>query len=175
MIMASIENNNPNKASRTKKHLIHLDMTPMVDLGFLLISFFILTASMLPKGKGLNVFLPSNENIKDTSQVKKQTYYLLLADSSTFYCYPHNHIAKVQKLTGKIALQKHIAKFEVMDSLLQTDASHINNTFCLQASPICEVKTIVDVLSMFHTHKIKTATLQTDTEGEFAACQKQMK
>ncbi len=170
--MASIDSSSNSRTSKTKKHLIHLDMTPMVDLGFLLISFFILTTSMQPKGQGLNVFLPSESTTEDTSKVQKQTYHLLLANNETFYCYPTNHIAKVVKLEGIKTLTNYIEQFTIIDSVLQIDAKKTVNTFCLQPSPTCEVQTIVDVLSIFYKQKIKNATLQTEDEGEFATCKK---
>ena len=48
---------------RPKKHSTHIDMTPMVDLACLLLTFFMLTTAF-NKPKAMEVGLP-DKNIKD--------------------------------------------------------------------------------------------------------------
>ena len=56
--MAQIQLNQT--GSKTKPtHNLKIDMTPMVDLGFLLITFFIFT-SAISESKGLNLYMPKD-------------------------------------------------------------------------------------------------------------------
>jgi len=56
------------KKKGTKKLSTHIDMTPMVDLGFLLITFFMLTVT-LSKPQTMEINMPSNK--KDPSPPTK--------------------------------------------------------------------------------------------------------
>jgi biopolymer transport protein ExbD len=75
---------------RAKKHVPHIDMTPMVDLMCLLITFFMLTTAF-SKSKVMMINLP--EKIKDPSvQPPKisasRTLNILLGPNNKIYWYP---------------------------------------------------------------------------------------
>lgn len=72
-----------------KKISTKVDMTPMVDLGFLLITFFILTTSM-SKPKAMELYMPDKNKDKDeeTMKVKQShTVTLLLHENDKIYWY----------------------------------------------------------------------------------------
>lgn len=67
-----------NQKKRAKKHSAHIDMTPMVDLGFLLLTFFVLT-TQFSKPKTMEITMPVIP--KDTTkrmQIEDQTALTLL-------------------------------------------------------------------------------------------------
>ncbi len=75
---------------KAKKILPHMDMTPMVDLMMLLITFFMLTTS-LSKSKIMEITLP--EKIKDPNQAPpkisaSRTVNLILGPNDKVYWYP---------------------------------------------------------------------------------------
>ena len=81
--MAQTENTaNVRKAkffSYNKKQIIRIDMTPMVDLGFLLITFFV--------PKATDLFMPKDESIHTQPLSNSLALSLLLDDNNRVYYY----------------------------------------------------------------------------------------
>jgi biopolymer transport protein ExbD len=74
---------------RAKKHSTHIDMTPMVDLMCLLITFFMLTTAF-SKPKVMEIVLPEKKvdpNYKPPVVEEKKTINFLLTDSNRVYWY----------------------------------------------------------------------------------------
>ena len=88
--MAEIAQNNRKgrKKRRTKKLSTRVDFTPMVDLGFLLITFFML-ATTLNKPQTMEIALPSKEKIPEADQTKikasRAVTILLGKDNKVYY------------------------------------------------------------------------------------------
>jgi biopolymer transport protein ExbD len=68
-----------------KKHNLKVDMTPMVDLGFLLISFFVITTE-LSRPKAMNLIMPVDGPPTSTAASKTITF-LTGEDNKLFYYY----------------------------------------------------------------------------------------
>ncbi len=76
------------RKQRAKKHSTHIDMTPMVDLMSLLITFFMLTAA-LSKITTMALVLPedSDDKSKPSQFVDSRTLNVLLAGGDSIYYY----------------------------------------------------------------------------------------
>jgi biopolymer transport protein ExbD len=73
---------------RAKKSSTKVDMTPMVDLAFLLLTFFVLTTTFA-KPKVMSLVYPAkltDEELKDTKQTKiNNAITFLLTEDKIFY------------------------------------------------------------------------------------------
>jgi biopolymer transport protein ExbD len=75
---------------KPKKHPAHIDMTPMVDLMCLLITFFMLTTA-LSKPKVMDIILPDKLKKNEQSDVKiakSRTLNIILGADNKVYWYP---------------------------------------------------------------------------------------
>lgn len=76
---------------KAKKHAPHIDMTPMVDLMCLLITFFMLTTAF-SKPKIMEIVLPEkikkDENIKRPVAQESRTINIILGPENKIYWYP---------------------------------------------------------------------------------------
>ena len=69
---------------RSKKLSTKVDLTPMVDLGFLLITFFVFTTSM-SKPKKMDLFLPAGKTPSTPTGMSTALTIIPIADNRLFY------------------------------------------------------------------------------------------
>jgi biopolymer transport protein ExbD len=71
---------------RAKKSSTRIDMTPMVDLAFLLLTFFVLT-STFNKAKTMEILLPKNDPTVEPKPINNALTFILTGDNKVFYYY----------------------------------------------------------------------------------------
>lgn len=75
------------EGSKEKTKSLNVDLTPMVDLGFLLISFFVFTTTIL-KPVSLGIIMPDDSPMIDPSLLsEKDAIHLILPDAEHIYNY----------------------------------------------------------------------------------------
>jgi biopolymer transport protein ExbD len=75
------------KKARSKKMSTKIDFTPMVDLGFLLITFFMLTTT-LSKPQTMEITMPEKDKIIDSTKIKESTAMtIILSEKNRVYYY----------------------------------------------------------------------------------------
>jgi len=104
--------------NRRKQHSLKVDMTPMVDLGFLLITFFIFTSSMSEQ-KAMKLFMPA-DGVPSPYKESAAITVLLGGDKEMYYyegtwqeAYQQGHVRKtsfdVQRGLGKAIRDKQMS------------------------------------------------------------------
>lgn len=90
--MAQMENSASERKgrsfSRNKKQLLRIDMTPMVDLGFLLITFFVFTTTVSTPS-ATDLFMPKDDSTTPPSPLPRSLALTLLLDDHNRIFYYH--------------------------------------------------------------------------------------
>ena len=115
---------------RAKKHSTHIDMTPMVDLACLLLTFFMLTTAF-SKPKAMEIVLPEKEQIpdpkKDPKIPKWRAVNIIIDENDKIYYYnglldkpPFPELIETDYSKDgirKLLLQRNKSLFKQVDSL----------------------------------------------------------
>lgn len=101
---------------RSKKIPTRIDFTPMVDLGFLLITFFMLATS-LSRPQSMDIALPSNKVEKDKGEPTKESRAVTIVcakDNKLFY-----YFGQPEKVTDQTFIETNYSKDGIRRVLLE--------------------------------------------------------
>ncbi|MFZ6025923.1 MAG: ExbD/TolR family protein [Bacteroidota bacterium] len=95
--MQTPESRNRKGLHRNKKLSTRVDLTPMVDLGFLLITFFIFTTALSEPASIVMPLPDENETDNPTVTGERKTISLLLNDNNTILYYHGSNTNAIQQ------------------------------------------------------------------------------
>jgi biopolymer transport protein ExbD len=158
---------------RIKRHSLRIDMTPMVDLGFLLISFFVMTVQMSqPYIAKFN--MPKDSIGEPTKLQKSAALTILLAkDRNVWYyhgdwqeAFHNNQILKTsfsyKNGIGNIIREKQI----ILDNNILIVNGRKDLTILIKPSDKANYTGIVDMLDEIAINNVKRYALMKITEEE---------
>src|SRR5258708_3356830 len=141
---------------RMKKHTLKVDMTPMVDLVFLLISFFVITTE-LSRFKAMNLIMPA-DGPSTPSAVSRTITFLTEADNKLFYYYGEEKEAGIKNPVVQISWdEKNGAGKIIGEKQLQLDKTEGGrNEMMVIIKPGKEstYKNVVDILDEMTIHGV---------------------
>ena len=160
--MAEINQNNAQKSTsgkvRVKKLSTRVDMTPMVDLAFLLLTFFILTATF-NKFRVMDVDMP--HPVEDQSQLQpvneKDVLNLVLAEDNKIYYWMG--ITPPAEITN-------YSKDGVRKLLLEKQRLRPKLVVLLKPKDNCKYENMVDILDEIFITKMKRYAIVDFTEDD---------
>ena len=118
---------------RKKRNIMSLDLTPLIDVVFLLLIFFMVSTSFNKYGK-INIDVPTStvlekaENSKIEIVIDKNENYFIIKDGKTFPIKIENistHLHKVKEVS--ITADKNLKYQTVMDLITEVKKQGIEN------------------------------------------------
>jgi len=146
--MAEVNNSAQGKGGkRSKKASTKVDMTPMVDLGFLLITFFMLTTTF-GKPKAMHVNMPDKTATKDVAPVAaSKAFTIVLGEADKVYYYSGFENPDVQQTDYSVnGIRKQI--LEKLDEVKDL-------VIIIKPSKKSRYKNLVDILDEMNITKAK--------------------
>ena len=159
---------------RAKKLSTRIDMTPMVDLGFLLVTFFILTTTM-QKPKAMQVVMPDPDEKIDTTKIPDyEAVTLILGEKNRIFYYfgidsPKVEVAKYSNIT-KILIDRNQ---EVKELQAQKAKEQKGATILIKPTDKSTYENVVDILDEMKISAIGRYAIVDVTEDELAMLPKQ--
>jgi biopolymer transport protein ExbD len=149
---------------KSKKHSTRVDLTPMVDLGFLLITFFIFTTTVT-QPTSMNLNMPKDtKDPNDNTKVKESgSLTLMLGKGNVIYYYYGNDPSTLQT-TGYKSVRKLI-----LDKKKSTPAADL--FIIIKPDKDATYKNAVDILDEMDINDITRYAMVDPTADEYSKIQ----
>jgi biopolymer transport protein ExbD len=151
--------------NNNKKGSLNIDFAPMVDLGFLLITFFIFTTE-LSKPKAFGLHVPDDrEVIPDPPQTPHSvTITLLMKENGVIDYFEGKEEEPLQKGTTSIYANNSLRNLLIdkRNRILQQHNTDSNYTVLIRPSDFTTYKELIDVLDEMKITDIKKYVLLND-------------
>jgi len=160
--MAEIQTTPGKKNSKGKKLSTRVDLTPMVDLGFLLITFFIFTTS-IAQPVAMNLIVPDDKPTLDPNTVSAdKTITLLLGDNNKVFYYNGFFNNQVQEINFNQL------RSVLIEKKLQMLNKYNKNCLNVLIKPNAEAsyQNVIDCLDEMIINNISTYVLDEPNEKE---------
>lgn len=161
--MATIENfpkelSNKNN-QKYKKSIPTIDMTPMVDLGFLLITFFIFTAA-LSQQNAMDIIVPANDG---TIDIEKKGVLNILCSAKKVFVYEGDNLLSMQAIN-----YNNIRKI-IIEKKNQAVQNNYENKFFILIKPTNEVnyQQVVNILDEMTINDVQRYALVDSSPKEY--------
>lgn len=138
---------------RSKKMSTKIDMTPMVDLAFLLITFFMLTTTF-NKPKTMEINMPDKTEKKDEENMKvaaSRTLTIILAKGDAVYWYQGDNNPETMKLNKTDFNEQNGIRKVISDKSKEImAASGKDAVILIKSMDNAKYKNLVDMLDEMH-------------------------
>jgi biopolymer transport protein ExbD len=148
------------------KNNCRVDLTPMVDLGFLLITFFVFTTS-LQKPVALKLFLPNDQQPLTDLQIPANKTLSIVIDETNIGYYKGNNLHTL-KLAENTVVDVRSAVINHMRQVQKNFGSTKEAVILLKPTLNCSYKQLVDCLDEMTINAVKKYMLLEATKEESA-------
>ena len=153
---------------KSKKTLLRVDLTPMVDLGFLLISFFIFTTT-LSQPTAMKLVAPDDRDSSKSSKApENKTVTLLLSANNNVYAYNGSNLNNIKNL-GSNTISMRNAIIQKKNEIRIKYGSDSGMIVLIKPTPECNYGNVVNALDEMLICNVKTYVLMDAVDGEIKA------
>ena len=173
MADANFDQSNNQKKSRRRRYLgnTRVDLTAMVDLGFLLITFFML-ASTFNQTKVLSLF---SQKQSEASRFKPDDHKLLsvlIGKNGTYYIQSLNYHGSDSYWTITDSVLNKFELFRLFEAKLSflKQKFHADSVLEVVIKPVetSQYQSFIDILDVVNAHRIKNYTITRPDKSELA-------